>query len=794
MNTKNTKDVVIKLNASYKVKHEEFENFSGSYFEDVYNQAAQIVQEIIETGWDDLDSETGNGYMEPISNLIAFNGKRGSGKTSAMLSFCDFLRHYERYRRDARSEVCSALLKMTKKVSFTVLECIDATLVSEPRDLIGAVLGKMLVAIKEKEKSELQSGRVKNVEIRKLKNRLGDIYSSMPATDANRSEVAPGEVLEQLSRSWNQQEAFREAVKRFNDYMLEYKDRNMQNYLVIPIDDVDMNLEKGYQLLEAIRKYLMTPNVIVLLAADYVQLGRLCVNEYSRFWKEKDGRSEHLALEYIEKLLPTGRRIYMPELYQDEILYGKKIVIEDEKGNRLSIKETIFNQVWEHTGLLLNMNAEMRHWLLPHSLRKLSNYMNLMHSLQDFDDKMDASTVFTKNIGWFYDDLMSRYLNEKDVENIDYSRVTAIIDGFYNDILENKISKLVLALKKGTLDDFLPSGNKQNDISNYGVMMQELYKMKDIKGRQVMVQAVSFAVSLYVRTYIHAMESEMEKNLKGSNEYRDILLKVTKGFVWGDFEIAAGKEAGKSAEMVFRVRKDADQLILKGDLSGYELLVLAMQLRIKQVDDQIEGTLRFGNFVDVIFNFENEILAINSLLQKQKYFEADKDMIQQAYDAMIGEYVEWRKRYKTTCVLPFDSIEFMFNLYEKLYGELGVFQGISVINNDTPYDDMFEKALRVIDEILEEYDKYYEAVRGKYDNLTNINLPVGFGRKYSEVYRECPFVKYMMSEEHKAERKKILQHYLDFFCVKDEKTKDSDKKQNLPNQNEEEKKEENTSE
>lgn len=768
MNRKSDREIVIKLNASYKVKHEKFENFGDSYFAEVYDQASQIVKEIIDSGRNDFDAKDGNEYTEPISNLIAFSGKRGSGKTSAMLSFCDFLTNYQKYRNDGRTQTCGELLQMQDKVSFTVLESIDATLVSKPRELIGAILGKMLVAIKEKERIDLEIGNPKDIEIRKLKSRLGDIYSSMRPSDTIKNDVAPGEVLEQLSRSWNQQEAFRRAVDRFNKYMVEYKNENKQNYLVVPIDDVDMNLKNGYKLLEAIRKYLMAPNVIVLLAADYHQLGKLCVKTYKKLFngenKDKsservmDGQSEELALEYLEKLIPTGRRIYMPELYQEEMLYGRKILIENEKGERLSIKRMILWQVWEHVGILLNMNAEVKHWLLPHSLRKLSNYINSMHSLLDYTDA-DKDVVFKTNISWFYDDLTSRYLNEKDIENNDYKAIISIIDKFNNMIPERKIPELIIALEEEKYKV------TQSDIkSSYGFLLEQLYKLRGNSAKQTLVQAASFAVSLYLRTYIYAIENDTFNDKEEKNKIKKEFLKVTRGEFWGDLDQFMANEGGQATKRILTKTRKEQELYPFNDLSEYELLILTIQLGLTgDREGEVCGTFRFGNFIDVIFDYEERIQAIADLLKEQGCFSERAKEIQNACDCMIDEYRTWELRYGTSCVIPFYSAEFMFDLYERLYGAQGKFRGLSELNMSSPYYMEYEQAINEIGDVLEDYDIYYDDVRTKYNGKENIDIPKGLCRTYSDIYRDCPFIRFMREEKYVKERKRVFSKYLYFF-------------------------------
>ena len=677
-----------------------------------------------------------------------------------MLSFCDFLRNFEKYQNGSNTSACKELIRMPQKVSFTVLDSIDATLILKPNDLIGAILGKMLVAIKEKEKRDTQIGNPKNIEIRKLKSQLGAIYSSLMPSDVEKEDVAPGEVLEQLSRSWNQQQAFREAVKKFNEYMIEFRGSISKNYLVVPIDDVDMNLRQGYQLLEAIRKYLMAPNVIVLLAADYLQIGQLCIKEYNEVLQNTNVQTEELALEYLEKLIPTGRRIYMPELYPEINLYGKRIIIRKENGAELPIKELILCQVWEHVGIILNKDVGTKHWLQPHSLRKLSNYINSLHALVDFGTDDDKNIIFNKNIIWFFDDLMSRYLNEKDVENREHKKIISIIEMFNNEVPQNKIPKLVGLL--ATEEFSLPS-EYVTDKSTYGILLTYLYQQWKVEEQQTKIQAISFAVSLYMRTYIYAIENAEDAGKR--EEHKDKFLEITKGMFWGDIEQIIVNGAGQATQLSLDTLLDVEQLKGLSDISAYGLLIFAMQLGLswRKKAGEVKGNLRFGNFVNTVFDYQKKIQDMADILKEQECFKGKKEEIQQECTRMITEFEAWEIQYNTTRVIPFDSIEFMFDLYTKLYGSQGTFGWLSSLNENSPYCDAYEHAVSEVGEMLKQYDMYYNSVRKKYKDKENRNLFLELKQSYYEVYVECPFIKYMTSEENAEERKKIFSACLEFI-------------------------------
>ena len=78
------------------------------------------------------------------------------------------------------------------------------------------------------------------------------------------------ETLEKLSLSWNLKESFQELVQEYLEIMKypNTEDLKIENhFLVISIDEADMNIDHGFEIIEQIRQYLMGPNIIVLLVS-----------------------------------------------------------------------------------------------------------------------------------------------------------------------------------------------------------------------------------------------------------------------------------------------------------------------------------------------------------------------------------------------------------------------------------------------------------------------------------------------------------------------------------------------
>ena len=94
---KKTKCIYLKDLLNRGVHFDEASQFETSYFSDVYENATNAVEEIVN---DNRKKEKIVGErrkdqrVRSIANVISFIGRRGTGKSSVMMSFQDALRQY----------------------------------------------------------------------------------------------------------------------------------------------------------------------------------------------------------------------------------------------------------------------------------------------------------------------------------------------------------------------------------------------------------------------------------------------------------------------------------------------------------------------------------------------------------------------------------------------------------------------------------------------------------------------------------------------------------------------------
>ncbi len=342
-------------------------------------------------------------YRSP-QNIIAFSGRRGTGKTSAMLSFSQSL-------AVANSSERSDAYVLNRNV--VILDPIDPTMLEQDQNILNVILSRILYKAeevwmqsmdynrryqdKEKEKNEILSVA------KKCLSGIAAIKSSgSMETLADLQKIGDSAILK---RDFFQ---LAELLIRFcgssGNPVSEY------GLLVLQIDDTDCQISKGYQVLEDIRKYLTIPNVVILMAADLdmmrLVLTQHFVEEFNSDLKQgfmmKD-ETRHYADKYMAKLFPPAHKIYLPlidEVMLDEvnrIKLGYYEAEDTDKQNNLLKMGTGFQTkvlcfIYQKTHLVFAAHDAYINNIIPTTLRGLTYLLNILGSLEDVP-QLDCSKI-----------------------------------------------------------------------------------------------------------------------------------------------------------------------------------------------------------------------------------------------------------------------------------------------------------------------------------------------------------------------------------------------------------------
>ena len=411
------KNIEVRHGDEYRTKVSGIHN-RNDFFYEAYGKAAQGVRDIVEATekfhenrrkeerislkWDDQDRKfSGLSRTSPEgypNNFIAFCAGRGQGKTSAMVSFSTALQNlneWEGQRDFWGNEILES--------AFYVLDPIDPTMMDQEDSILRIVISRMFerYSAEREERWDQYIEREKETE---LLDEFRRCYRSLDVLQKGRDLQDCYDDLEYLSDlgdSSHMKENFRRSVSLFLELSLPQKGKGgqRQRFLVIQIDDADLNTSNAYRIVEELRKYCVVPNVIILMATDFEQLGLTVEKHFleelellCRYKKETAtilGHCHKMTERYLDKLLPGTRQIHLPLI--DRYIRDQENELElsyyDKKGRIHSgnYQELLLRMIYQKTGLVLMKPSNYLHNLLPKTMRELTHLLAFLSDLEDID-------------------------------------------------------------------------------------------------------------------------------------------------------------------------------------------------------------------------------------------------------------------------------------------------------------------------------------------------------------------------------------------------------------------------
>lgn len=370
-----------------------------------YAQALRIVDEILAQSPIDGDRGSEN---TTISNIVAFCGDRGEGKTSALMTTREILLGGKTFEEADDAQILPKN-KHFKENTFKVLRLIDPAFFDNKHNLLELLIGQMYSEVKQHNSMLAKSGEcdelcasgdlVKHKNLikyfQKVRTSLAIIHK---ASEKNAYDNL--EEIDELAAGIELKENLRCLLKLYADYF--HKDR-----VLICIDDLDLNVTEGYQMCEEIRKYLCNPSVCVVLMSIKVEQMIEVVQSYLREKMEniiENPTITEMAIRYVTKLLPTPHRVVMPK---GEGIVELPVIIEDNKSNEPpfeSVKDAIVKLIYRKTRYVF-VNGRNLSPIVPTNLRSMRHLVSLLWDMSDIsrDEITPANTsnkVLFKN--YFY--------------------------------------------------------------------------------------------------------------------------------------------------------------------------------------------------------------------------------------------------------------------------------------------------------------------------------------------------------------------------------------------------------
>lgn len=368
-------------------------------FAEQYEQLIRKMTEYI--GRVNLDSENTEYSSRNDNNIFLINGERGAGKTSMLVSMHKHLKTEDNV--------------FGKK--FLHLREIDPSSFSNNSNILQIIIAELFKEFKNAANNKTIGYETKN-EITNLfvqiKHALCVLESTALASKMDDSDI---EALQDMSNAMRLEDWIKELVVK----MLKTLEKD---FLLVCIDDIDINTSYAYDMLEQIRKYLILPNVIIMIAAKTKQLLEVVQQHYLNEFKsllEKDMMSSRDVVEisnkYLLKLFPLEHRVDLNNAIEKfhkpiEIWNGDNKIASASNGDEL-----IYKLIYQKTGLQYLLEAEGSNYICPTNLRA---YRFLVKMLCDMDEGKKVSNIDIYQ-HYFLSEWLPEYLQieeRKDIEDI----------------------------------------------------------------------------------------------------------------------------------------------------------------------------------------------------------------------------------------------------------------------------------------------------------------------------------------------------------------------------------------
>lgn len=300
--------IVIDLNNSLYAHG--FESEQQIHKEDLDKTISIIRNQLQQTDM----QEDQNVFLTHLYRTIGIFGDRGSGKTSFMISLLN----------QCKNEL---------KDDVEVLRMIDPTLVEHKKPIILCVISM----IQQKVEAVLRSKECSTTDTYELKRAWDKVM-----TQISRGIFAIDNVGNDYNNSLWQDEAYvmHTGLTKVNDANefeanLRKMTRMALNILdkkafILAFDDIDVDVEQGWNVLEALRRYLSDTRIISIVSGNIKLYGSLVRYELCKNLKMPDGThrelmANELESQYMLKLLNPSNRINLLSLGQ--LLQNSEITV-----------------------------------------------------------------------------------------------------------------------------------------------------------------------------------------------------------------------------------------------------------------------------------------------------------------------------------------------------------------------------------------------------------------------------------------------------------------------------------
>lgn len=532
------KKVTFDLDGDNRPYIEGFGDLKTSIFSEQYEQCVNLVDSYLK-GLANMQAapERMAASLESSNNIIVFDGERGSGKTSCMMSVVNMLTD-----RD-HAKICGNY-HYAANTQFDTIQMIEPAFFDKEHNILKLFIARLYRAFQDLEAQptkmslDSQCARMLNQKFVEVQRKLRSMFSE------ERNEEGL-EYLVNMATAVDLKEDIKELVELY----LRYHDKE-RGVLLLMVDDIDLNDEFAYEMAEQLRKYFIQPNMIVMMSMKVRQLFGILQRDYRKAYGSQRTKGEDIEIaerseRYLAKLLPAHQRIYMPE---PATFMGAELEVKNAEMwgyamvEGIKVEQVIPELIFIKTRYLFYNSKKHVSYIVPRNLRDLRQLLKLLVQMPGYSNE-DETIRHSYNKEQFLQYLLNdwRDINLKEDYRQDVDKVIAVKR--YDELNSTMIRVLsdYYQSDQNAIVNLIDSRNRPYNIS-LGDVMTMMKLVEGVKMNDDSRKFLFFLKSLYSIRLYEAYDSITSSNEQtGIREYPHVKIqKREHGLTLNDYEAMTG--------------------------------------------------------------------------------------------------------------------------------------------------------------------------------------------------------------------------------------------------------------
>ena len=267
------------------------------------------------------------GIHKRYNDTITILGSRGSGKTSFLMSILQTYNGHD---------------------DIEIIELIDPTLIEEKGHIFLTLISLITDKVEKKiSKNECDPCCKEYRQRKSWDDKLKKLAAGLPSIDIDNGSLYSNwhDPEHVMRKGLESVKAAKKLEENFNTIVEEALEILGKKAFLIAFDDIDVNFNNGWKVLETIRKYLTSPQVITLLSGDIKLFSKaIRKQQWINFGEEllkNEGERENniekydelvteIESQYMQKIMKAPNRIHLLTI-GEKLNNGHKILINQSQ-------------------------------------------------------------------------------------------------------------------------------------------------------------------------------------------------------------------------------------------------------------------------------------------------------------------------------------------------------------------------------------------------------------------------------------------------------------------------------